>query len=268
MIRNKEFIKNNKQDLIFQICDWKSYDVYVHDEENEDEENDENNENTYKKKVKRLVIQGYGITNNGNSISIRVNHFQPHFYIKIPETWDDRKLKSLKNEIMKEIPEYAQEGLGIFKVVEKKEFYGFTNNKLFKYGYFNFKNQSCYYSFLRVLKEKKIYIKRLQEEFDFSKKIYETKVNPLLRFYHTQNIEPAGWCMISAKQYNFMNHEKETRCQIEIQCSYDKVQRSDIKDIAKYLIASFDIECTSSDGSFPKATRKEDEMIQIGTTVY
>ena len=133
MIRNKEFIKNNKQDLIFQICDWKSYDVYVHDEENEDEENDENNENTYKKKVKRLVIQGYGITNNGNSISIRVNHFQPHFYIKIPETWDDRKLKSLKNEIMKEIPEYAQEGLGIFKVVEKKEFYGFTNNKLFKY---------------------------------------------------------------------------------------------------------------------------------------
>lgn len=268
MVRNKDFIKNNKQDLIFQICDWKSYDVYVHNEENEDEENDENNDNTYKKKVKRLVIQGYGITNNGNSISIRVNHFQPHFYIKIPETWDDRKLKSLKNEIMKEIPEYAQEGLGVFKVVEKKEFYGFTNNKLFKYGYFNFKNQSCYYSFLRVLKEKKIYIKRLQEEFDFSKKIYETKVNPLLRFYHTQNIEPAGWCMIPAKQYNFMNHEKETRCQIEIQCSYDKVQRSDIKDIAKYLIASFDIECTSSDGSFPKATRKEDEMIQIGTTVY
>ena len=93
-------------------------------------------------------------------------------------------------------------------------------------------------------------------------------MNPLLRFYHTQNIEPAGWCMIPSKQYSFVKHEKETRCQIEIQCTYDKVKRSNIKDIAKYLIASFDIECTSSDGSFPKATRKEDEMIQIGTTVY
>ena len=268
MLRNIDFIKNNSQNIIFQICDWKSYDVYVNEEENEDniEENEE--ETNYKKKVKRLMIQGYGITDKGNSISIRINNFKPYFYIKIPETWDNRKLKILKNEIMKEIPEYAQEGFGLFQVLEKKEFYGFTNNKLFKYGYFEFKNQSCYYSFLRVLKEKKIYIKRFEEEFDFSNKIYETKVNPLLRFYHTQNIEPAGWCIIQSKEYEFVKNNKETRCQIEIKCSYDKIHRSNIKDIACYLVASFDIECTSSDGSFPKATRKEDEMIQIGTTVY
>ena len=48
---------------------------------------------------------------------------------------------------------------------------------------FQFKNQSCYYAFLRVIKEQKIYLKRFDKEFDFSSKIYETKVNPLLRFY-------------------------------------------------------------------------------------
>ena len=33
------------------------------------------------------------------------------------------------------------------------------------------------------------------------------------------------------------------------------------------MIASFDLECTSCDGAFPTATRKEDKIIQIGTTI-
>ena len=266
MIRNSNVIKNNKQDIVFQICDWKSYDIYTKKEE-DDENNEEEDENKFKNKVKRLVIVGYGITSAGNSISIHVHGFEPYFYINIPDDWDDRVFNLFKKELLKNIPDYAHEGLESAKIVERKEFYGFTNNKLFKYGMFQFKNQSCYYAFLRVIKEQKIYLKRFDKEFDFSNKIYETKVNPLLRFYHNQNIEPAGWCQIDAKKYELV-HDKSTRCQLEVKLNNKDIHRSNIKDIPKYLSASFDIECTSFDGNFPKATRKEDEMIQIGTTIY
>ena len=93
MIRNSNVIKNNKQDIVFQICDWKSYDIYTKKEE-DDENNEEEDENKFKNKVKRLVIVGYGITSAGNSISIHVHGFEPYFYINIPDDWDDRVFNS------------------------------------------------------------------------------------------------------------------------------------------------------------------------------
>ena len=212
MIRNKEtIIKNNKQDVIFQIIDWKANDIYV---KKEDEDIDDENEetNSYKNKVKRLIIKGYGVTSEGNSICIHINGFQPYFYIKIPNNWDTTTFNILKNNILIDIPEYVHEGLYEAKIVQRKEFYGFTNNKLFNFGYFEFKNQGCYYSFLKVLREKKIFIRQLEQEFDFSNKIYETKVSPILRFFHNRNINPSGWCEVKAKKY-LIKHEKMTRSQ-------------------------------------------------------
>ena len=270
MIRNKEtIIKNNKTDIIFQIIDWKSNDIYKkkEDDDDENEENDEEQENSYKNKVKRLSIRGYGVTDNGNSISVHINGFQPYFYIRIPQDWDSKVFNLLKNQILKDVPEYVREGLHVAKIVQRKEFYGFTNNKLFNFGYFEFKNQGCYYSFLKILREKKIFIRRFEQEFDFSNKIYETKVSPILRFFHNRNINPSGWCKVKEKDYS-IKHDKITRCQIEIEFDYSKINKYDKKDVAKILVASFDIECTSCDGSFPKFSRPSDEIIQIGTTIY
>ena len=267
MIRNKEtIIKNNRTDIIFQIIDWKSNDIYKK-KEDDDGENDEEQEISYKNKVKRLSIRGYGVTEKGNSISVHINGFQPYFYIRIPQDWDSKVFNLLKNQILKDVPEYVHEGLYVAKIVQRKEFYGFTNNKLFNFGYFEFKNQGCYYSFLKILREKKIFIRRFEQEFDFSNKIYETKVSPILRFFHNRNINPSGWCEVKEKDYS-IKHDKITRCQIEIEIDYSKINKYDKKDIAKILVASFDIECTSCDGSFPKFSRPSDEIIQIGTTIY
>ena len=57
---------------------------------------------------------------------------------------------------MNQVPEYNHEGLDECKIVERKDFYGFTNNKLFKYALFRFKSQSSYYSFLKLFKEKQL----------------------------------------------------------------------------------------------------------------
>ena len=84
---------NPKSDnLLFQIIDWKSYDIYDDDEnleekdlDNEDFDDEDLDEEDYKKKKKprRLVIRGYGVTEEGNSICIHIKGFviPIHFFI-------------------------------------------------------------------------------------------------------------------------------------------------------------------------------------------
>ena len=268
MLRTNLYKSNNKKDQCFQITDWSSNDTYINskDENEDDDEDEEENEKKYKKKKRRLILRGYGVTSEGYSISIHIFNFKPYFYIKIPEDWDEKKFKYFKNECLNMIPEYNHEGLDEASLVLRKEFYGFTNNKLFKYGLFKFKNQSCFYSMLRVFREKQISLKKFNEEFDFSKSIYETKVNPLIRFFHNNDLDPSAWIKINAGKY-ILNTPKLTRCQIDISVDHNDIFKTDLKMTPKIVVASFDIECTSCDGAFPKFSRKEDKIIQIGTTV-
>ena len=235
---------NFKKDIIFQIIDWKDYDIFSEEEnENENEEETNEDESDYKeknkfKKQRKLIIRGYGVTDNGNSICIHIDGFQPYFYFKIPQSWDQKYFIKFKNQVLKLAGENQKEGIVEYKIIKKKEFYGFTNNELFNFGLFVFKNQSAYYTFKKIMKEKKIM------DIDFSNKLYETKVSSLLRFFHVKNIDPSGWMKIEAGKYS-RNLPSMSRVQIDISVSFNDIIKLDLNNIAKMLIASFDIECCS-----------------------
>ena len=86
----------------------------------------------------------------------------------------------------------------------------------------------------------------------------------MLRFFHEMNIQPCGWLKIPQKEY-VINSPTKSRCQIDITIPYNKIVSIQKTIIAPMIIASFDIECTSEDGTFPNPHRKADEVIQIGT---
>jgi DNA polymerase elongation subunit (family B) len=165
-------------------------------------------------------------------------------------------------------------------IVHKKEFYGFTNNEFFKYGMFAFDNQSSYYNCLNLFKEmmnERLGIEKpnakknkrlgwIMSRYSYDFKLYETKVTSLLRFFHEMNVDPTGWFKIEKGKYD--REKRMTRAQIEIEASYQVIQKVEKNDIARLLVASFDIECCSQDGSFPKFSREEDPIIQIGTSIY
>ncbi len=281
-----------KRDLLFQIIDWQEFDASVEVRDEDAEESDEDQDYSfasydnksakkpYKKRefLKKQMIRGYGITEEGYSICMNVYDFQPYFYLSLPEELStpsnfDTFVQQLKNKV----GEWHSKGLVSAEIVERKQFYGFTNNELFKYAKFTFHSSMAYNGFkMKILKEKFNFIK-MRREFDLSKNICETKVKPMLRFFHMQNLDPAGWMRISHGDYTrnlFPNHEdkfdvnhKHSRCQIEVNCKYNKVHKVEKSVIGKVLIASFDIECVSEDGSFPKPTNPNDPIIQIGTTV-
>ncbi len=259
-------------DLIFQVVDWKSCDITDDNEEAVEEDDDGSDEDEPKKvfKPKNLMIRGYGVTEEGNSICVHISGFQPYFYFKIPQEWTQTEFNMFRDSVKMLVPDFHRNGLINTSIVQKKEFYGFTNNQLFQFGVFVFRNNSSYNAYINVLKEKTIYVKRLGQEFDMRNKIYETKVTPLLRFFHAQDLDPAGWCRIPAGTYklNTRREEKMTRCQLDISlpCFRD-IEKYDKNTIGKLLVASYDIECTSQDGSFPSANRAFDQVIQIGVTV-
>ncbi len=284
-----------KKDLIFQMIDWQDFDTSMEMKSEDDEGDDEDKDVDYsfsiddlnkpqKKKwkkrnfIKKQIVRGYGLTEEGHSICINVLNFQPYFYIDLPDILQNKDNFNYFIDILKvKVGEWHSGGLVSAEIVEKKRFYGFTNNELFKFAKLTFHSSTAYNGFKTKLQKEKIYLSRFKEEFDFSTRLCETKVKSMLRFFHTQNIDPAGWMKIqhgnytrnvgvSDDKYDISN--KHSRCQIEVNCDYKYVEKVAKNTIGPLLVASYDIECVSQDGSFPKASKPLDPVIQIGTTVY
>ena len=99
----------------------------------------------------------------------------------------------------------------------------------------------------------------------YAYRTFEANLPPMLRCFHIRNIKGSGWVKVE-KFYNVKKSLKETYCDIEINCDWRKVNPIE-KDVnAPLRICSYDIECYSHDGEFPQAKRKEDKIIQIGST--
>ena len=113
-----------------------------------------------------------------------------------------------------------------------------------------------------MLSQKKVYYK-----------VFETNIEPMIRCMHIRKLNSCGWLKIPAGKYydfgvnpNSPNQNNINICDISKYTSWINLSCVENNSIAKFIIASFDIECTSSDGGFPQPNRKDDKVIQIGTT--
>ena len=256
-----------KSDLIVQMNDWRSYDAEIDDDEttSEEEENYLSDKPVYKER--RFTIFGYGITKLGHSISIKIKDYEPFLYMRCPDGWTAKEVKSFKFVINNMVPFYNKKNLVKVSIIKRVPYYGFTNNTKKKYIKLTFNTISAFYNYKRVITEsdeKPIKIKG--NEFDFSKYLCETKITPLLRFYHEQDIKPIGWIKVKRK-YIEWSYDKKSRCQLECSVRASKIKPHELNQIGKFVVASYDIECTSGDGSFPDPHKKTDKVIQIGTTI-
>ena len=254
---NRISINNKSDDIICQIIDWKTNkELQIDEEQSEESESDE---------MLSYDIHLFGVTNKKESIHIKVTGFNPYFYVEIPNDWglmNVNRLVSKLKDILKEkgLQKIAQ-SLVSHKITEKYKLYGFTNKKLFKFVKLVFNNKEAFNAY------KNLFYKKIQIlGVGFKKyELYETNIEPFLRFMHSKDLDSCGWIKLPATKYKMNN--KETTCQIDITCKYNSVEKYETKESAKIIQAAFDIECTSGDGDFPQASRPDDKIIQIGTTV-
>jgi DNA polymerase elongation subunit (family B) len=85
-------------------------------------------------------------------------------------------------------------------------------------------------------------------------KVYEANIDPMLRFFHIQNVSPAGWIHIDAGKWDETESD-ELSTTITASADYEDIHPGNGGVVAPYLIGSWDIECFSSHGDFPQAQK-------------
>ena len=218
----------------------------------------------------------YGTSAVGATYCVKVNNFVPYFYIKPPEKWEALSKTAFKTKVdeLKEVllndsykcfynnngrmTEYNKKIISrllethfaSMKVVRKKDFWGFTNDKIFRFLKVSVKS-------LKLYNNLKYYFKSLEKD-DF--KMYETNIDPFLKYIHTQNIRPCDWVRIEKGNYEM--GEDISRCDYNIDTEYKNIAPVQVNKIAPLLITSFDIECSSSHGDFPVAKKNYSKVAQ------
>nr|QDY51635.1 DNA polymerase family B [Mimiviridae sp. ChoanoV1] len=238
--QNKQ-LKNNKKEIKFQINDVKCYNEKL-DDDSEDEDSDN----------LEYVMNMFGIDEENESISVKITGFKPRFYVNIPNKWNNSKVKIFIDSIKKFVKKKFKDSLNNYKVIHRIKFRGFTNNEQLKFIKLTFNNTYAMRSFMYVFK-RKLNIPSLTKK-PKKYELYETNIEPFIRFCHIQDIKPSGWVKIQPKNYT-VQKVKLTTCQKEITCKWKSVEADENTHIAPLITLSFDIECDSSHGDFPLAKK-------------
>jgi len=250
---------DNTIPIKFQITDW-----YI------PESDRTRPKNRYDEEQDLYTMLIYGTTENSETVSVNIVDYEPYFYVKAPIEWDNlsdiqyqKRIDRLNIQLMNEkyeakwkdktytqkiIPKQYENHFNNLSIEKKKEFWGFTNNKLFNYIKVSVKS-------LGLFNKLKYYFQsRKKEGF----KLYESNIDPYLRYIHEINIKPSGWVIID----NYKLNDNQTRCDYNIEINYKNIKSIDINKIAPLMIASFDIECSSSHGDFPVAKKDYKKVAQ------
>jgi DNA polymerase elongation subunit (family B) len=274
--QTKPKIKNPK-DLEFHALEWLDYHEEEEDEDDDrtrDSSDSDNDSDTERRKPtvtkkKLYTIRLFGRTlekENSKSVFVKVTGYQPYFYIEIPDNWTENHVKLLMSEMKRRVAPKTRDSLVDWKITKAYKFRGFTNKKKFKFVQFTFRDMEGFRKYEWAFR-RKIYVKGLPPSAQLENRkatLYESNIDPILRMMHIQNLEASG--IIKIKEGKYHRIGRETLCDINVECKYKNLEASDEKTIAKLKVAAFDIECTSTDGSFPQPEREGDKIIQIGTT--
>lgn len=219
----------------------------------------------------------FGCTEEGYSVTAQVTGFIPYFYVKVPEhiTQKHSSLVAWVNEFYlyltsgkytktygnrsyprSIIPYKLASHLVSVKEVRKKEFYGFTNQEDFIFLKISVKSLALFQSLRSFFQyPPKEFLEKYKEPF----RLYESNLDPFLRFIHLQNLQPCGWVELPAQKYqiiaNGCEDDNYSRANISVSIHYSQVKPFECNQMAPLTIVSFDLECTSSHGDFPVAKK-------------
>ena len=212
----------------------------------------------------------YGKTIENKNVVCHVTDFKPSFYVKIPEKWTKNKFEScIVNTINFKLKAWERKFINV-EVKPPKYYYDF-------YEYKHDFNNDCrkkekfvelvfnnYHSFNKYKYEiKNLYNDKNNNLDDWRSicndeclaNLYETDIHPILRFIHSRNISPAGWIDIGGKSVKTID-DKVFKCDMEYSCKCESINpNSDMEGLSDIIVASFDIECDSLTGEFPRATK-------------
>jgi DNA polymerase delta subunit 1 len=204
------------------------------------------------KTTKECRVVGVGKTFDGTSFAAQIA-FTPYFFVEIPMGTSQSHRRRLLGDIC--------EKYGAVKakctIVERTRLLGFSGGQKAPFLQLTFPS-------LATFKRARYDLPKNHAFKNFP--LYESNVDPLVRFFHVTGIVPASWVGVVASTP--VTTEPLTRASIEVITHFRNIKTCPDMDkrIPPLILASWDIECFSADGGFPNADKEGDQIIQIGTT--
>lgn len=280
---NNEIKVSNKDDLIFQIVDIKSFDESI-DESESSSNSDEDDKPTYQveKNTDRYIIMIFGIDQLGRSVSVKVDGFEPYFFVYIPEITKKKECEKFVDTLKSNLPKkYQHKAVTDFGLIKRKKFVGFCpdvdkdgkfiGNKHHVFIYLKFRSKKIMQLASNILsprdedgnflKGKRALDKLKSKKFVLMTKpeLYESNIDSTLRFLHIKDLQSCGWIKCQAGKYNVNKNSKisfkNTFCQIDVSTHWKNIYPVEKDNIGKMIVASYDIEADSSHGDFPVAKK-------------
>ena len=247
-------------DFEFRLFDYAIFNEKQIDSDSEDDSDEE--PGTWKKRTdsNQFVIQMFGIDAEGKTASIQVNDYNPFFYVKVCDKWQDKHVREFKEWIATTIGPYYKPSIVSMKLVDRKKLYGFDGGITHKFIEITVKNtgtmnkiKNLWYEIKLKPYSKRLFPNGMKYQKSPGKKyiqIYEGNIPPLLRYFHVNQISPSGW--IRLKNCSPNKFENTTSCCYEFNILQENIiSLNEKEDIVPFKICSFDIEASSSHGDFP-----------------
>ena len=224
----------------------------------------------------------FGVTRKGRSVHVKVEGFKPYCYVRPNRDFRKKQMESFRTFVERSMRKHASSIVG-FDLVKKTCLMGYQEPCNFVKITFHTKKAMNYlkYIFLEsnqttdedddvhyYYTKKMIKIPGVNQK-PFYYKLYESNIDPIIRFIHNTNINACGWISIPKRTYRVEEPAvSSARTQISLITTMDNVHRLECDEIAPLSVLSFDLECTSIDGGFPQASRPGDKIIQCGFTMH
>ena len=225
---------------------------YLSAHESEDEEYQSQRrkkENASEKKSLHMIIHLFGMNAAGHAVRVDVSGFRPYFFVSLPENQNGHEAieKKLRMKLKADVE------LIDFKVENHQKFYGYTGGKTFRFVRMSFQSMSLFYTVRKEFLDEKQNPKMVLRAGERPLDVYESNIDPMLRFFHLRGVTPCGWACVKGD-------EMESESGIHIRCDWTAVSPTvsppGKAPTAPLLHAFWDIECYSHSGEFPVAVPK------------
>jgi len=189
----------------------------------------------------QFTVRIFGRSEDGKSVSLGTK-FNPYFFIKT----------NVSKDVIKGL---FWRGLVSCRVHEGRDLWGFQNGDLSRFVRVEFKTH-------KLLRNCAWCIENHKFPELAGARVYESNIDPVLRFMHVSGISSTGWI-----DPGICEGDAESTCEVNLWApDWRYIKPLERDDLAPLRIMSFDIECYSSTGGFPDPKNPKDVVFQIGMT--
>lgn len=204
----------------------------------------------------------FGSTKEGNSVFCKLEGYKPYVRVELQSSSSPAlQAEAIRAKLMK-CSRIKNNSTIELEIQHLKRFYGWIEDpheanqtKKFACAIFKFNN----------LKSAQLASTILQRE---GYNVTDKGVKPLARFLNDFNITPSSWIKLTVFEKLDTKFQRISNCQAEFSSSVNSLVCDNVNDsIAPIVIASFDGEMFSHDGTFPSVL-KGDETIYVGVSFW